>query len=85
MSVELIGPYHSNCDGGGGSHTKAIGWDNLKVGQTIHGKPAPYRIDRNGTTIGWAPASSVRFNSERKGISIREVLEIKRNFAFANK
>jgi hypothetical protein len=60
MSVELVGPYHGDSYGGGGTHTAACGWSGLKIGQIISGRKAPFRIDRNGTPIGWAPLSSLR-------------------------
>jgi hypothetical protein len=60
MSVELIGPYHADADGGGGTHRAAIGWSGLKIGRIIQGKAAPYRIDDHEGPIGWAPASSFR-------------------------
>ena len=37
-----------------------VGWQGLKIGDIKEGRKAPYRIDRNGTPIGWAPASSLR-------------------------
>jgi hypothetical protein len=60
MSVELVGPYHGDSYGGNGTHTAAVGWNGLKIGQYIEGRAAPWRIDRNGTPIGWAPTSSLR-------------------------
>ena len=60
MSVELVGPYHGDSYGGGGTHTAAVGWSGLTIGDIKDGRAAPYRIDRNGTPIGWAPASSIR-------------------------
>lgn len=60
MSVELVGPYHGDSYGGGGTHRAAIGWQGLRIGAIREGRAAPYRIDRNGTPIGWAPASSLR-------------------------
>jgi hypothetical protein len=60
MSVELVGPYHGDSYGGGGTHTAACGWSGLRIGQIISGRKAPYRIDRNGTPIGWASGSSLR-------------------------
>ena len=60
MSVELVGPYYGDSYGGHGVHTAAVGWKGLTIGTVIEGRKAPYRIDRNGTPIGWAPASSLR-------------------------
>ena len=60
MSVELVGPYHADSYGGGGTHTAAVGWSGLTIGDIKEGRAAPYRIDRNGTPIGWAPKSSIR-------------------------
>lgn len=60
MSVELTGPYHGDSYGGGGTHWAAIGWTGLTIGAIIEGRAAPYRIDRDGIPIGWAPASSLR-------------------------
>ena len=60
MSVELVGPYFADSYGGGGTHTAAVGWSGLSIGRIIEGRKAPYRIDRNGVAIGWAPASSLR-------------------------
>ena len=60
MSVELVGPYFADSYGGGGTHKAAIGWKGLTIGDIKEGRKAPYRIDRNGTPIGWAPASSIR-------------------------
>lgn len=60
MSVELVGPYYGDSYGGNGEHLAAIGWKGLTIGTIIEGRKAPYRIDRNGTPIGWAPASSIR-------------------------
>jgi hypothetical protein len=63
MSVELIGPYHGDSYGEGGTHTAACGWSGLTIGRVFtDGRAAPYRIDRHGTPIGWAPASSIRLN-----------------------
>ena len=47
-------------------HTAAVGWQGLKIWDIIEGRKAPYRIDRNGTPIGWAPASSLRAKSGGK-------------------
>ena len=66
MSVELIGPYFGDSYGGNGKHTAAVGWKGLTIGDIKEGRTAPYRIDRNGTPIGWAPASSIR----AKGVKI---------------
>ena len=60
MSVELVGPYHGDSYGGHGTHTAAVGWSGLTVGDYKPGRAAPVRIDRNGTPIGWAPLSSIR-------------------------
>ena len=60
MSVELVGPYHGDSYGGHGTHTAAVGWKGLTIGAIKEGRAAPYRIDRNGTPIGWAPKSSIR-------------------------
>lgn len=61
MSVELVGPYHGDSYGGNGTHTAACGWDGLRIGKIfLDGRKAPYRIDRNGVPIGWAPGSSLR-------------------------
>ena len=60
MSVELVGPYYGDSYGGNGTHTAAVGWKGLTIGAIKEGRKAPYRIDRNGTPIGWAPASSLR-------------------------
>jgi hypothetical protein len=60
MSLQLVGPYHADSYGGGGTHTAAVGWQGLKIGDIIPGRAAPFRIDHNGTPIGWAPASSLR-------------------------
>ena len=57
--VELIGPYHGDSYGGHGTHTAAVGWSNLTIGAVCPGRAAPFRIDRNGTPIGWAPARSI--------------------------
>ena len=59
-SVELIGPYQGDSYGGNGTHTAAVGWKGLTIGDIKEGRAAPYRIDRNGTPIGWAPKSSIR-------------------------
>ena len=59
-SVELIGPQHGDCYGRNGTHTAAVGWKGLTIGDIKEGRAAPYRIDRNGTPIGWAPKSSIR-------------------------
>jgi hypothetical protein len=59
--VDLVGVYYADSDGGGGTNTKACGWENLYIGRVIEGKAAPYRIDRNGGAIGWAPLGSIRF------------------------
>jgi hypothetical protein len=64
MSIELVGPYHADSYGGGGTHTAAVGWRGLTLGDFLPGRPAPFRIDRNGTPIGWAPWSSVRAKGE---------------------
>jgi hypothetical protein len=66
MSVELIGPYHADCDGGGGTHRRAIGWGNLTVGDYRPGKHSQVRIDDDEGAIGWAPLSSIRL----KGITV---------------
>lgn len=60
MSVELIGPYNGDSYGGGGTHTAAVGWTGLTIGAIKEGRHSPYRIDRNGIPIGWAPESSIR-------------------------
>jgi hypothetical protein len=60
MSIQLVGPYHADSYGGGGTHSIAVGWKGLRIGQVIKGRKAPYRIDHNGVPIGWAPASSIR-------------------------
>ena len=60
MSVELVGKYYGDSYGGGGEHTAAVGWQGLKIGDIKEGRKAPYRIDRNGTPIGWESASSLR-------------------------
>jgi hypothetical protein len=65
MSVELVGHYHGDSYGGGGVNWAAIGWDGLRIGDVKHGRPAPFRIDRNGTPIGWAPGSSIRLKNAR--------------------
>ena len=70
MSVELVGHYFGDSYGGGGTHTAAVGWQGLKIGDIKEGRKAPYRIDRNGTPIGWAPASSLRVKSGRITIGI---------------
>ena len=66
MSVEFIGQYYWDSYGGGGVHTATVGWKDLKIGDIKEGRKAPYRIDRNGTPIGWAPASSLRVKSGNK-------------------
>ena len=65
MSVELVGPYHADSYGRGGTHTTAVGWNNLQIDDIKEGRAAPYRIDRNGTPIGWAPASSLRLKGAK--------------------
>ena len=77
MSVELVGQYYGDSYGGGGVHTAAVGWQGLKIGDIKEGRKAPYRIDRNGTPIGWATASSLRAKGGIRitiGISIRVVV-----------
>jgi hypothetical protein len=59
MSVVLVGPYHGDSYGGGGTHTKACGWPGLKIGRIIPERAAPFRIDDDEGPIGWAPASSL--------------------------
>jgi hypothetical protein len=59
--VHLVGAYHGDSYGGGGTHTAAVGWSNLTIGQYIQGRNAPYRIDHNGTPIGWASLNSIQF------------------------
>ena len=70
MSVELVGHYFGDSYGGGGTHTAAVGWQGLKIGDIKEGRKAPYRIDRNGTPIGWAPASSLRVKTGKITIGI---------------
>ncbi|KAK8888383.1 hypothetical protein M9Y10_039453 [Tritrichomonas musculus] len=77
MSVELVGPYHGDSYGGGGTHTAAVGWKNLKIGAIREGRAAPYRIDRNGTPIGWAPASSLKLQGGATVITIGLVIVVK--------
>jgi hypothetical protein len=60
MSVALVGPYHGDSYGGGGTHNAAVGWQGLRIGDYQAGRAAPWRIDRNGTPIGWAPTNSLR-------------------------
>jgi hypothetical protein len=60
-SVELIGPVFGDSYGIHEQHTRSIGWDGLIVGKIIPDRPAGFRIDRNGTPIAWAPATSLRF------------------------
>jgi hypothetical protein len=61
-AVELIGPYHGDSYGEGGTHTKACGWENLTIGKIFtDGRKAPNRIDHDGTPIGWAPDSSIKY------------------------
>lgn len=69
MSVELVGPYHADSYGGGGTNTAAVGWSGLRIGAICSGRAAPFRIDRNGTPIGWAPGSSLRL----KGVIVIEI------------
>jgi hypothetical protein len=66
MSVELVGPYHADSYGGGGNNTAAVGWQGLRIGAIAPGRAAPFRIDRNGTPIGWAPGSSLRLKGIRE-------------------
>ena len=74
MSVELVGPYYGDSYGGNGTHSIANGWEGLRIGQIfLDGRKAPFRIDRNGTPIGWAPASSLVLKNGTKiivGLSI---------------
>jgi hypothetical protein len=63
MSVELVGHYFGDSYGGTPPYTAACGWSGLTIGNIIRNRAAPYRIDHNGTPIGWAPASSLRFRS----------------------
>ena len=58
--VRLIGKYYNNSYGGEQEYTYACGWENLTIGRMFDdGRAAPYRIDHNGTPIGWAPRSSL--------------------------
>jgi hypothetical protein len=60
MDVDLVGPYHGDSYGGGGTHTIACGWPGLKVEDIKHGRAAPYMVCQDGEAIGWAPESSIR-------------------------
>ena len=60
MSVELVGHYYEDSYWGGGVLTAAVVWQGLTFGDIKEGRKAPYRIDRNGTPIEWAHASSLR-------------------------
>jgi hypothetical protein len=60
MSVNLVGQYYGDSYGGNGTHTIAIGWSDLYIGEFIPGRFAGFRIDRYGEPIGWAPMSSIR-------------------------
>ena len=58
--VDLIGEYFGDSYAERAPHDKAIGWKGLKIGQIIPGRPAPYKIVREGISIGWAPPSSIK-------------------------
>ena len=59
--VDLVGGYYADSYGGGGCHTKAVGWPNLRISRIVDlGRKAPYLIDDGDGGIGWAPASSIR-------------------------
>jgi hypothetical protein len=60
MSVELVGEYYADSYARHEARTVAVGWEDLMIGTYIAGRAAPYRIDRHGTAIGWAPSSSLR-------------------------
>jgi hypothetical protein len=79
MSVELVGPYHGDSYGGGGTHTAAVGWKNLVIGDIVDlSRKAPFRIDRDGVPIAWAPASSLRLKGLRQitvGVTVTVVLQ----------
>ena len=63
----LIGPYHGDSYGGNGTHTAAVGWDGLVIGEIVDlRRKAPFRIDRHGVPVAWAPASSLRVKGARK-------------------
>jgi hypothetical protein len=59
--INLVGEYYGNSDGGNGTNNIAWGWENLTIGEYIHKRAAPFRIDRNQSPIGWAPRKSIRF------------------------
>jgi len=60
VRLELVGPYYVDSDATPPEHGIAQGWKGLTIGEYLKGKAAPYRVDRNGTPIGWAPGSSLR-------------------------
>ena len=59
-NVELVGEYFGDSYAETEPHTKAIGWKGLIIGDIIQGRVAPYKIIRAGSSIGWAPAPSIR-------------------------
>jgi hypothetical protein len=59
MSVKLVGPYYTDSYRGGGPNTIGLKFTTLTIGRIIPGRAAPYRIDHDGTPIGWAPESSL--------------------------
>ena len=59
-NVELVGEYFGDSYAETEPHRKAIGWKGLIIGDIIQGRVAPYKIVRAGSSIGWAPASSIR-------------------------
>ena len=64
-SLSPVGPYYSDSYGGGSTQTRAIGWSGLTLGRVFSdGRATPYEIKHNGTTVGWAPGSSVSFSEE---------------------
>ena len=59
-NVELVGEYFGDSYAETEPHRKAIGWKGLIIGDIIEGRAAPYKIVRDGKSIGWAPTSSLR-------------------------
>jgi hypothetical protein len=46
IPVKLVGPYHGDSYGGGGTRNAAIGWQGLKIGGCEGGRPAPWIFRR---------------------------------------
>lgn len=64
-SVSVTGPLCSDSYGGGAANVRAIGWGGLTLGIVFtDGRAAPCEIKHNGSTIGWAPWSSISLSEK---------------------